>query len=266
MLNSQKFFMKNIFLFISLLLLTFSCTDQDPPGGPFIEIYIEDSPAEFTSAVISLGSVELYDGTNWVTMNFAPSSVDIMQYSGGKSYKMVDQSIKPGSYSKLRITFKADGNKVFKGTESKLLTIDPAALAVELPVNLQIVEGRYFVMCDMDVEKSIDFDKATLKPSIAVIDLETAGALTGWISQKGSTAVAETILVRAESLDGSLRSSYTNSNGTFFVRLYEGEYSLYIMTKEKSTYVSDTILNVFVEKGQRTDIGQIELRIKAVPK
>lgn len=255
---------KLFYIFISMLLLV-SCNNQEGDPTPILRVYIEDSPADYKSVAIVIANLEIFDGTKWIELFHSSSPIQILNYTGGVSLELANQVIDHGQYSKLRFTFATNGNTLTTtGGELIDLTTDDASRVVELPISLEVGSGIHTLMCDMDVAASVDPAEKVFAPVVSVIDLATAGAVSGITATADGKAIAQRMFVEVVSKDGSVhKSAYTNpSTGALFVRLYEGDYSITITPNEESIYEGRVIEDVTVAKSEATMLGVVTMTPK----
>lgn len=247
-------------LYISLsILLLISCSDPEKSGVPKFTVYLEDAPADYKAVNMKLDALEIFNGTDWVALNHARSVFNILEYTAGSALKLTEHNIPNGVYSKIRFVFDPNNCKLttFDNTTYPLLLSETDRI-VELPISVEYNDDIQYVMCDMDVAKSINEQDLTFKPQISVIDLQTAGAISGIIATDKGSAIAEQYLVKVTSNTGEVKYSYTNpKNGNLFVRLYEGEYTVEIIANPSNKYLGKTIKSVTVRKAEATMLGVI---------
>lgn len=246
-------------LYIAIFFFTLSsCSDNLLDGPPSLVVYIEDSPADFQAVNINLKSVEIFGQDQWTKLTSYRGVISIMNYTGGSALEIVNQPITPGSYTKLRLNFEEQGNTLAINGQVRPLTI--ANQNIELPIALEFAQGPQYITCDMDVAASIDTVTNSIAPVITVIDLATAGAISGVIATKDGTKIAETMLVKVASSTGFQRSTFTNkTTGSLFMRLSQGEYTVYIEPSSTSKYKKDTLNNIMVNAAQATMLNIIEM-------
>lgn len=259
--------MKKLLYIFAIVSLFTACSDDIPDGPPQLELYIEDSPAaEIQSVNVVIEDIELFGADKWSKLNYNKRTIPIMEYTGGKSLKLVTQPLTEGSYSKIRFTFAAEGNNLTTTGKRGELTIAAENRIVELPLTLETTQGMVYIMCDMDVAASVDTTTMSLNPKLSIIDLNTAGAISGVIATTEGVKIAEAMLVECISERQKIKSSYTNaSSGEFFVRLDADTYTVIITPNKTSRFKPDTLRNIVVEQAKATMVGAVQLTAIPTP-
>lgn len=256
--------MRKLLYLFALIAISTACTDKTQGGPAQLELFIEDSPANFQAVNVVIEGIELFGGEKWNKLNYNTQTIPIMNYTGGSSLRLVNQPLDEGKYSKVRFTFATNGNRLTMGGKTKSLAITDAQRVVELPLNIEATSGMVYIMCDMDVAASIDTVKMELNPQLSIMDLNTAGAISGVIATAAGVKIAEQMWVECIDQEARTKSSFTNqTSGKLFVRLNKGDYTVIITPKATSTYLPDTLRNIKVEEAKATMLGAIQLKSKS---
>lgn len=243
-----------------LLLSLIACGDSLQDGPPKIEVFIEDSPADLQSVTINIAGVEILGTAGWSKLPSYSGTIPILDYTGGASFKLVSSPLDMGEYTKIRFIFDEVGNSYILGDRIQTLEIAPENRTVELPITMDAQKGFQYVMCDMDVAASVDTITNTLTPKLYWMDLATAGAISGVIASAEGIKIAEMVYVECTSSTGVVKGTFTNkSNGSLFIRLYAGDYTVKIIPGILSKYAPVTIENVVVKEGEATLLNAIQL-------
>lgn len=174
-----------------------------------LKISITDSPIDaknVKSVNIVFTNVEIFKGGSWKSLrNFnQPVGVNLIAYSGGKSFTIIDQYTDPGSFSAIRLTLNM-------ATRNSSLVINPqsnigfsnnatnpiylaegVAAQVVLEQELGIsTRGITDLTLDFDLRKSIRINEAgeyLLKPTIRVIETSKAGGIEASLANVSSSS------------------------------------------------------------------------------
>lgn len=251
-------YMKSLrYYFISLIILIFAITlpgcsnsGEAPPG---LIIYLEDAPAEYKAVDITLSSVQLFDGTQWVETTVFKGNIQLLTLTGGAMMKIVAQNVDQGRYTKLRVVFSTEGNSIDDGLKKSMLSITEDNRYHEFDIDLNAVRGsETILMLDIDAAASISGTSAdgySLTPVIKLIDLSSVGSVWGTLSTDKGAAILQRIYVKVLTKDGKyVASSYSNTNtGNIFFRLSPGIYDIAIIPPLGVAYQGDTLRDIQIE-------------------
>ncbi|CDN33104.1 putative lipoprotein [Mucinivorans hirudinis] len=255
--------MKRLFTLVALSFFLANCTDSTQEGTPVLQILLEDSPADYQDVKIKIENVAIFSGDGWHELNNYKSVISILNYTAGKSLLIVNESVPKGDYSKIRFTFAREGALTYQNRPVTLKMTETNAV-IELPISLRFAEQNEYLYFDFDVAASIDIDNEEIKPQISFIDISSAGAISGAITNSKGIGIDQQMLVKCVAKEGSaVKFTYTDkASGVFFIRLMEGEYDLTIYPDSKSQYKYKSIDNVTVNKFAATKLIGIVMEEK----
>lgn len=250
-----------------LLVFLLGCSKYDYKGAPQFVLYVEDSPADYQTMMLSIDLVELYDGAQWVAVKNYSGRFSLLSLVGGNSLRIVQSDIAAGHYTKLRLTFNPNNSTLMVGDREYVLVTDDASRVVEMDMDFNIGDNeQYITVCDIDAARSVVGDPEvgfSFVPRCELMNLATAGAINGVVADENGVAIAEKMLVRATSALGVVKYGYTNPNdAALFMRLLAGEYQVVVTPGTTSKYEGITWDGVVVNSGQATMMGAVKLKTK----
>lgn len=272
--------------------LCIRCAPEDGFKGKLV-LSITDSPldADDVKGVnFVLTNVEIKRNGEWKSLRTfeQPVGINLLAYSDGKSFPIVDQLVEPGTFSDIRLRLNvADGNALIRnplcnvefvnGTTQSLLL--PIGTSPELIVTREITvrAGQLLdLTIDVDARKSVvaKGSEFIFTPSIRVVETFTTGNISGKILnlqesermvvfayKSGQFNSSESNLAEGIRFKNSVTASKVKKNKFTIAFLEPGNYDL-VFAKQTKTgeFISVAGLDksISVEtKGQR----QLEIDI-----
>lgn len=257
----------NTIYLLFLGIIAISCSENFSDEGPQLEIRIEDSPADITQLNVAIKKIELHKDGDWKDIGMLSKIVPIMDYTGGESMVLFDDLVEPGHYTALRMHFnEAQGSiyyTTYDGGRSNL-TVDKAYQYIDIPIDLEIGDSKRYLMCNLDVVKSIDMEEEKFTPSVTIVDYAQTGAIAGSIAQPEGSQDVETMLIETTDPAGGVRYTYTRPKyGSFFIRVPEGQYSITVIPQTESEFMTTSFgSDIKVINGELTNLGKLQLNKK----
>lgn len=250
-----------------LLLVTFcvSCSDDTlRPETTWLNIYLEDSPADYEKATLQFSSAQMFDGTTWRALTIDKKAISLLELTGGINQSIVSQPIDPGTYTKLKLRLNETGNTLTTGDSVYKLFALPQYEYLEMDMELKVEKDQYnYIYCDIDAArtfKAINDTTFELRPTGRVINPLQYGAVSGFVTDSKNIRLAQTILVDILQDDKTVTTTYTNKeNGSFFVRLPQGEYQVSVIPGMKVKFLPAKISGVVVTKATNKFLGNVVL-------
>lgn len=257
------------FTIVTLTLLMFlinfaSCekdaTEPSPENG-YIVVHLTDAPANFDAVNITFSEISAHIDSEWVTIHLkADSTVNLLDWTNGKSIILGQAEIPAGHYTQVRLKIKAAEIVV----DNKTFPLDVpsgAQSGLKFGLNFTINPGStYELVLDFDVNKSIvttgpkkDPNGYKLKPHIRVISKAVSGSISGTVTNPNDMPSAYAI----QNSDTTTSTSVDTLSGFFMLSfLPEGSYTVSIEDTTGKTFIRENV-NVIV--GTTNNIGDITL-------
>ncbi|WP_200975392.1 DUF4382 domain-containing protein [Echinicola sp. 20G] len=226
-------------LFISMLLLTFSCLDASSnENSALINIYLIDAPGDFDQAWIDIERVEVFiQGGNsagtkdWIPLDYVPTSnvINVTSLVNGNQLILGRSELPLGKISQIKLVLGEDHYLVKDGEQLALTLLDSESQEPIIDVDYSLSGAMsYDILLDMDLSKSIIADPAQenvfwLDPVMRSFETGAVASISGKV-----TPIEAKPIVYAIIGEDSI-STHTDDTGAFlFNGLQAGEYSIYI--------------------------------------
>ncbi len=196
----------NIAFFLALAIVFWSCGDDALKGT--LTISITDSPIDadnVQSVNLVITNFEARRGSDWKSLRSfeQPVGINLLAYSGGKSFALIDQDIDPGKFTELRFSLNlADRNSSLvrnpqcnvafaDGTSKPIYFFDGGTADLIVTQELVVASRRHTDFTfDIDVRKSLSLDdhgNFVFKPVVRIIETTTAGHIQATVANFNST-------------------------------------------------------------------------------
>lgn len=191
----------HVFLLISALTFG-SCSDDEGNKG-ILTISITDSPmdADQVKGVnLFINHIDAKKGGAWMSLKSfdQPAGVNLLEFSGGKSFSLVNQFIDPGKYTDIRFTFNLidptgslirspQCNVSFEdGSTKPLYYFEEASIEFEMAQEMNLAShGQTDFTLDFDLRKSLSLDDQgnfIFKPVVRAIETIRAGHIMATVT------------------------------------------------------------------------------------
>ncbi len=187
-----------VFLFLSILFT--SCSVDDGFKGKLI-LSITDSPLdadEVKGVNLVFTNIEIKRKEEWKSLKTfdQPQGINLLAFTDGKSFPMVDQLIEPGTFSEIRFSLNvSDGSALIRNPLCNIEFTDGTTQALLLPTNaaqefiitreISIKPNQTLdLTLDVDVRKSIiknNQNQYIFTPSIRTVVTFETGSISGKI-------------------------------------------------------------------------------------
>lgn len=231
---------------------------QGNGNRPTFRVKMTDAPGSFSAFTAEITRVEIYkQGDGWIDVNNESHSYAIMELSNGREKTIAQRNdMKPGTYSKLRITWGSGG--------SANLTIGGLAVSVVFHANTQteidhqmILKGGQTtdVLIDLHAAQSVvqEGSQYIFRPIVTIIQDPETGV-------RGHVTGATEVSIHAQN-GSAMISTFTDANGDFLIRgMDPGMWDLTFYYKTVLGASAEYHRNdVSVVQGSITDVGTITL-------
>jgi hypothetical protein len=225
-----------------------------------LTIYLTDAPAAYDSVNITFSEVSAHIDSEWVVVQGEPITVDLLDWTNGKSMVLGSADVPAGKYTQIRI--KIDDAEI--GVNDQVYPLDVpsgAQTGLKLGPQFSIDAGSsYELIVDFDACRSIvtmgskkDPKGYKLKPRLRVMALAITGSISGTVSNPDSLPVAYAIQ------DGdTITSSIVSGDDGYFKLSFlpEGLYKVSVADTSDNSYNQDDIQ---VNVGSDNNLGNIIL-------
>lgn len=188
-----------LIVLVLLSAICICCAPEDGFKGKLV-LSITDSPFdadEVKGVNLVLTNVEIKQKGEWKSLRTfeQPVGINLLTYSDGKSFPIVDQLVEPGTFSDMRLRLNVlDGSALIRnplcnvefvnGTTQSLLL--PAGASPELVITREMTvrAGQLLdLTIDVDARKSVvaKGNEFILTPSIRIVETFSTGSITGKI-------------------------------------------------------------------------------------
>jgi Domain of unknown function (DUF4382) len=189
-------------------LALWACTDDGGLKGS-LTISITDSPVDadsVSSVNLYITNIEGNVGGSWKSLRSfdQAAGIDLLSYSGGNSYTLVDSYIDPGSFSQLRLSLNFANltsnlilspqcNVAFiNGRTKPIYYVDPTTSVIIITQGMNVTaRGITDYTFDIDVRKSLTVDSQgnfIFNPVIRGVATALTGQIQGVISNYSATS------------------------------------------------------------------------------
>ena len=257
--------MRTLFYTLTLVLIFIwacndnSSTNPDEPNGR-LNLYLTDAAAVYDSVVIHFTHISAHIDSNWVTIQGEPQSVNLLEWSNGRTLLLGSADVPAGKYTQIRVII--DSAKI--GVDGKVFPLEvPSGAKTGLKFGPQftITDGStYELVMDFDACRSIVImgpkknpKGYKLKPRIRLIAKAVSGSISGVITNPEDAPEAFAIQG-----DDTVTSSLADTLSGQFVLGFLPE-GIYKVSVEDTLGLRFSQEGVNVLSGQDNDIGDISL-------
>jgi len=257
--------MKYAICLVLASLILFACSDKSsgPNTGAF-ELYIQDDVADYDSVIITIDTIAIVSQSGyggWNILHANPVTFDLTTLRNGQRQLAVQRELPAGFVGGVKLIF-GMSRLVIDGA-SHVLNFDPSlgdsgvAYGEILVTKDRTARG----LVDIDVANSIDYDSGEdlyyFRPSLWLIDLDSAGAIYGSISPR-----ADIYLLTD---DTTFSFSVSNPGGYFgFFGLPQAFYDIRFEPRGLDTLTYDTLRNYVIPiyPPNQFDMGHLDLPLR----
>jgi hypothetical protein len=253
-----------LYLLTIFIVFNWSCNNDNStnPAEPqsHLKLYLTDAAAAYDSVVIQFTHISAHIDSEWVTIQGETQSVNLLEWSNGKTLLLGSADVPAGTYTQIRVII--DSAKIGVNGEVHPLEVPSGAqTGLKFGPQFTIEEGStYELVMDFDAYGSIvvlgsqkNPKGYKLKPRIRLISKAVSGSISGLVTNPADVPQAFAI----QGVDTITRSMVDTLSGEFVLAfLPEGVYNVFIEDTLGLKYAQD---NVTVISGQDNDIGDINL-------
>jgi hypothetical protein len=256
--------MKAFVIVLLLLMIILTGCDTNSTGVSeqmgTLTIYLTDAPADYDSVNITFSEVSAHIDSEWVVVQGEPVTVDLLEWTNGKSMVLGSADVPAGKYTQIRI--KIDDAEI--GVNDQVYSLEvpsDAQTGLKFGPQFNINAGStYELIVDFDACRSIvttglekDPTGYKLKPRLRVIAMAITGSISGNVSNPDSLPVAYAI----QGSDIITSSIVSPDDGYFMLSfLPEGFYKVSVVDTSDNSYEQDDLQ---VTVGSDNKLGTITL-------
>nr|WP_319270734.1 DUF4382 domain-containing protein [uncultured Draconibacterium sp.] len=264
------------------ILFIVACSDSESTnfteGNGKVNVYLTDAPFPIdlvSQTVVTIDRVEIRKQDNdtteasFITIMEEPFEVDLLTLSNGITEQLASIELEAGTYDMMRMHVTDSKVILTDGTEFdlKIPSGSSSGLKIKIEPALSIESGQTSdVLLDFDVSKSYvakgnwkggKLNGFNFKPVVRCVLLDRAGRIEGMVSDTSNVALENSAVklwmeVNDVDDDSLLTTGFTDEMGYYqLIGIPEGTY---YMTAELDSFMTDTIWNVDVLKGESTQI------------
>jgi len=237
-----------------------------------LKINLTDAPADYQEVNIDVQGMRIHYTPNedsleekgkWIDLPVEPVKVNLLELTNGVDTLLASAELDPGRYNELRLILGAD-NTVMVDSLTKNLKVpsgQQSGYKIKFETDLEAGE-ELEVTVDFDAARSVhkagNSGKYILRPVLKAFvesgdEVET-GAIGGIVEPVDA---APDIFAITEG--DTVGATYPDSTGNFLLKgLETGQYDVSFETTS-DTFIDTTLSGVTVEKGQKTDVGTVNL-------
>lgn len=278
--------MKKIGLALTTIVLGLffmaACTNPDTQhitdGNGKVNVYLTDAPFPIdlvAKTIVTIDRVEIRkqgsDTTeaSFITIMEDPFEIDLLTLSNGITEQLASIELEAGTYDMMRMHVTESTVVLTDGTEFdlKIPSGSSSGLKIKIEPALTINSGETAdVLLDFDVSKSFvakgnwkggKLNGFNFKPVVRCVLLDRAGRIEGTVSDTANIVLPNTSVnlwteVNDIEEDSLLTTAFTDELGQYLlIGIPQGTY---YMTAVIDSFLTDTIWNVDVLKGESTQI------------
>ncbi|MDX8338287.1 DUF4382 domain-containing protein [Draconibacterium sp. IB214405] len=272
-----------LIVFVFGIFLMVSCNDDSETttfaeGNGKVNVYLTDAPFPIglvSQTIVTIDKVEIRKQENdtteasFITILEEPFEVDLLTLANGITEQLASIELEAGTYDMMRMHVNESTVILTNGTEFelKIPSGSSSGLKIKIEPALTINSGETAdVLLDFDVSKSFvakgnwqggKLNGFNFKPVVRCVLLDRAGRIEGMVSDTSNVALENSSVklwmeLNDVDADSLLTSAFTDEMGQYkLIGIPEGQY---YMTAEIDSFITDTIWNVDVLKGESTQI------------
>ena len=257
--------MRKLFYTLTLVLIfNWSCNNDNStnPGesNGRLNLYLTDAAAVYDSVVIHFTHISAHIDSDWVTIQGEPQSVNLLEWSNGRTLLLGSAEVPAGKYTQIRVII--DSAKI--GVAGEVFPLEvPSGAKTGLKFGPQFTIGNgstYELVMDFDACRSIVVMGSKknpkgykLKPRIRLIARAISGSISGVITNPKDAP--EAFAIQGED---TVTSSLADTISGQFVLGFLPE-GVYKVSVEDTLGLRFSQEGVKVISGQNKDIGNISL-------
>jgi len=249
---------------IILVSLIWGCNQQSATSPDDntarLTIYLTDAAADYDSVIIHFSQISAHIDSEWVTIQGEPQTVNLLEWSNGKTLELGSADVPAGKYTQVRVII--DSAKI--GVNSEVFPLDvPSGAKTGLKFGPQFTiesGSTYELVMDFDACRSIvvlgpkkNPKGYKLKPRIRMIARAVTGSISAVVTNPKDAPLAYAIVG-----DDTVTSSIVDTTSGEFVLgfLPEGIYKVAVEDTMDLKFSND---GVSVIPGHENDLGHITL-------
>ncbi|WP_319589286.1 DUF4382 domain-containing protein [uncultured Draconibacterium sp.] len=265
------------------ILLMVACSDESETTGITagkgkVNVYLTDAPFPIglvSQTIVTIDKVEIRKQENdtteasFITLMEDDFEIDLLSLSNGITEQLASVELEAGTYDMIRMHV-VDAEVILTDQtvfDLKIPSGTSSGLKIKIEPALTINSGETSdVLLDFDVSKSFVakgnwkdgmINGFNFKPVVRCVLLDRAGRIEGTVSDTSNVLLPNTAVnlwteVSDMEEDSLITTAFTNEKGGYkLIGIPEGTY---YMIAEQDNFLTDTIWNVDVLKGQSTQI------------
>lgn len=264
------------------ILFIVACSDSETTnfaeGNGKVNVYLTDAPFPIdlvSQTIVTIDRVEIRKQENdtteasFITIMEEPFEVDLLTLSNGITEQLASIELEAGTYDMMRMHVTDSKVILTDGTEFdlKIPSGTSSGLKIKIEPALSVESGQTSdVLLDFDVSKSFvakgnwkggKLNGFNFKPVVRCVLLDRAGRIEGIVTDTANVVLPNTSVnlwteVNDIEEDSILSTAFTDDMGQYkLIGIPEGTY---YMTAVLDSFMTDTIWNVDVLKGESTQI------------
>ena len=271
----EKIVRRFLFTALSLvMILAYGCKKDDLGGDKNVNLVIKliDGPfptdlvaeANVTISSILIKNVDENAGNPFLTLTEEEMSFNLLDLTNGVTATLVDMEIPDGTYDEIRMIV-SEANIVLKDQtifDLKIPSGEQTGIKIKLdPLVIISDESGAEILLDFDVSQSFvvqgnpdtpaGIKGFIFKPVVRSANTDVTGSLSGKVTNTEEVAF-EGVQISVYSGDELVSTTFTTEEGKYkILGLLPGTY---IVTAEHLGYVSVTVEDVEIEKGEETAV------------
>jgi len=247
----RRFNNMGIILLGILALIGCNKVPSIPEGSGRLEIRLTDAPAGFEAVNITFSEISAHIDSQWVTIRVDPITVNLLEFSNGKTFELAAANLPTGHYTQIRL--KIDNAEVVVNGQTFPVTVPSGTqTGLKLIAQFDIAEGQTLqLILDFDVRRSIvttgppkNPNGFKLKPTIRVSLKTATGSISGSVSNAEHLPIAYAIA----SGDTMASTLVEKNTGRFVLAFLPGGFY--------TVSVRDTLNRLFERPGIQVVAGQ----------
>lgn len=226
-----------------------SSSNPGTASGAAMNVHLVDGPISgYQQVNVNIQSVEIGDGSGWITLATPNKTVNLLSLTGGVSESLAAGATLPaGHYSQMRLIL-GSGNSVMlsDGTTQPLTVPSGMQTGIKLVVSFDVAAGTTAdVWIDFDAAHSIQVVQAgasgmyMLRPTVWAYDKTVTGSIHGTLTASGTAAALPGAVVYAETVDNTgqariARTTMTDATGAYTLDLLPVGATYYVVSQPQT--------------------------------
>jgi hypothetical protein len=272
-----------------LILLSFSCNNENEMTTSHLKISLIDQAGDFESVNIDIQEIRVHsssvvnededdgeeqengdgeendnDSGGWVTLEGSDVGVvNILEYTNNNELTIYDSEFPAGYISQIRLVLGDKNTVVIDGDSIKLTTPSGEQSGLKLNVHENLEAGlSYYLKLDFEAARSIikANEKYLLKPVIRVIKEGNGGSIKGEVFPESESV--SIIVLDATGAEKGSTIAQAESASFLIPGIEAGTYSVSFEPAVGSDYASKVVEDVVVEDQQVTVMEPVNLDLK----